>query len=81
MRTCATGSMAKAVNQPAEAAAPMNPASSDARQARSTRTITAGARAASQPPSSSVCSNCAASSVAAAAIRNGVSPSASAAPR
>ena len=40
MRTLATGSIAIAVNQPMDAAAPMNPAKSDARQARQTRTTT-----------------------------------------
>jgi drug/metabolite transporter (DMT)-like permease len=50
-----TGSIAMAVNQPTDAAAPMNPAKSDARHARRTRTTTSVLRSSSQPPSRTVC--------------------------
>ncbi len=68
-------------NQAADAAAPMKPANSDGRHSLKVAPTTAGVFHSSQPPSSSVCTSCAAARVIAPAIRNGVPVSVKAAPR
>ena len=81
MRTCAAGAIAKAVNHPADAAAPMNPAKREMRQAARTLRTVCASRMSSQPPRSKVCRTWAATSVNAADMRNGTPGSASVAPR